>query len=63
MECFSRWLTLLLGELVQQTGLPDAHIADDDVLEDVVVIVRTARHDDLYLRYFWNMNIRVLDSI
>lgn len=39
-------LTLLLGELVQQTGLAHAHVADDDVLEDVVVVVRTACHFD-----------------
>lgn len=41
-----RALTLFLGELMQQTRFPDAHVTDDDVLENVVVVVRTARHSD-----------------
>jgi hypothetical protein len=35
--------TFLLGELMQQTGLADAHVADDDVFENVRVVVRTSR--------------------
>lgn len=44
------YLTLFLGELMQQTGLPDAHVPDNYVLKYVVVIVRSARHDcvDIY---------------
>lgn len=39
-----RRLTFLLCELVQDAGLPDAHVADDDVLEDVRVVVRGGGH-------------------
>jgi len=34
---------LFLGELVQETRFADAHVADDDVFENVRVVVRTAR--------------------
>jgi len=37
-------LTFLFCELVKKTGFADAHVADDDVFEDVGVIVRPGRH-------------------
>jgi len=33
---------------VEQTGLAHAHVTDDDVLEDVVVIVRRCSHVGTY---------------
>jgi hypothetical protein len=36
--------TFLLGELVQQARLADTHVADDDVLEDVVEIEPCSGH-------------------
>ena len=40
----SKSLTLLLGELMLQTGLADAHVTNDDVLKDIVVVIRALRH-------------------
>ena len=37
-------LTLFLSELVEEAGLADAHVPNDDVLEDVGVVIRSARH-------------------
>ena len=37
-------LTFLFCELVKQTRLSDAHVADDDVFEDVGVVVRSGSH-------------------
>jgi hypothetical protein len=37
-------LTFLFCELVKKTGFADAHVADDDVFEDVGVVVRPGRH-------------------
>ena len=37
-------LTFLLCKLVKEAGLPDPHISDDDVLEDIGVVVRSRGH-------------------
>ena len=37
-------LTFLFCELMKQTRLSDAHVADDDVFEDVGVVVRSGSH-------------------
>ena len=37
-------LTFLFCELVKQTRLSVAHVADDDVFEDVRVVVRSGSH-------------------
>lgn len=39
--------TFFLCELMKETGLSNAHVSDNDVLEDVRVVVRCRRHDDL----------------
>lgn len=37
-------LTFLLGKLMQQAGLSHAHITNDDVLKDIVVVIRRCSH-------------------
>lgn len=44
VRTFSKSLTLLLRELMQQAGLADAHVTNDDVLKDIVVVIRALRH-------------------
>lgn len=38
------WLTFFLGEMVEKARFTDAHITDYDVFENVIVIIRSARH-------------------
>lgn len=39
-----RLLTFFLCELVEKTRFPDAHVTDNYVLKDVVVVVWSSRH-------------------
>lgn len=43
-------LTFLFCELMQQTRLAHAHITNYNILEYVVIVVRTARHCEYYER-------------
>ena len=45
-ETLSEPLTLFLCKLVQQAGLPHAHVSYDDVFEYIAVVVRPRCHFD-----------------
>ena len=49
-------LTFFLCELVQQTGFPDSHIADNDVFEYIGVVVGARSHFEMLIvliEIFW----------
>ena len=57
----NEFLTFLLSKLMQETGFTNAHVANDDIFEDVGVVVGSSRHDDeLSLDFYDDLNVLVL---